>query len=178
MTAAIAQKSNVDRILMVLMVLLAGALCYFVSAAFQETVIQAGDKAPDFEITTDSGQAVSLKQFGGKLLVLNFWATWCPPCVEEIPSLNRFQEELKPQGVVVVAVSVDRNAAKYKQFLQRRPVSFQTARDPESSIPAKYGTFKYPETYIINAKGEVVWKFIGPEDWSNPQLLQRVKSFL
>jgi len=172
------QKTHSERVLKLLIGLLLAALVYVVWDGMRERVVAAGDTAPDFEIVTDGGKTVSRAQFGGRLLVLNFWATWCPPCLEELPSLNEFHKQFAGSGVVVLGVSVDRNENAYKQFLGRAKVSFLTARDPEASISADYGTFKYPETYVINSKGEVVEKFIGPENWMDPNLLSRIRGLL
>jgi len=119
---------------------------------------------------------VSLSHFGGRLLVLNFWATWCQPCIEEVPSLDRFSKEMAGSGVVVVGVSVDRDPKAYQAFLSRANVSFLTARDPGASISSNYGTFKYPESYIIDANGKVVQKIVGETDWAD--MVSAVKSFL
>ncbi len=110
--------------------------------------------------------------------MLNFWATWCPPCVQEIPSLQEFQEQFSSQGVVVVGVSVDKNAAAYDQFLKRFGVTFDTARDPDWNIAGSYGTYQLPETYIINSKGEVVQKIIAAQDWMNPTFLNSIRDLL
>jgi cytochrome c biogenesis protein CcmG, thiol:disulfide interchange protein DsbE len=140
--------------------------------------VALGDKAPAFTVTTDSGRNVSLDKFGGKLLVLNFWATWCPPCVEEIPSLDRLQQELGPKGLVVLAVSVDKNDEKYKRFVQTVKPSFDTVRDPKGTLSVQYGTFKFPETYIINAEGKVVDKLVGPRDWTSAEVFGKLKTML
>jgi peroxiredoxin len=140
-----------------------------------ERVIQVGDSAPDFSITTDKGLVLSSASFKGRVLVLNFWATWCAPCVEEIPSLDQFQQRVADSGVVVLAVSVDRNQKLYDRFLKRFPVSFQTARDPEANISADYGTYKYPETYVIDRDGKVVQKVISSRDWTDPDIINFVK---
>lgn len=153
-------------------------LAYGVTFALRQTVVGVNDTAPDFTITTDNGRNLSRSDFGGRLLVLNFWATWCPPCVEELPSLDRFQKELAASGVVVLAVSVDRDAAAYRRFLDRVRVSFLTARDPEARLSSRYGTFKYPETYLIDRRGRVREKIIGPAEWTDPALLSRVKALL
>lgn len=120
---------------------------------------------------------MSPTSFGGKVLVLNFWATWCAPCVEEIPSLNEFQKRFANSGVVVLAVSVDKNAQTYRAFLDRIHVSFETTRDPDANVSAEYGTFQYPETYIIK-NGRVVRKFISNQDWLSDDITHYVESLL
>ena len=109
--------------------------------------------------------------------MLNFWATWCVPCVQEIPSLNTFQKRFAKQGVVVVAISVDTDAAKYKRFLSRIPVAFQTARDAKADVSTEYGTFVFPETYIIK-DGKVMRKFANAENWTDDDMTQYVQSLL
>jgi cytochrome c biogenesis protein CcmG, thiol:disulfide interchange protein DsbE len=167
-----------DRMLQGGIALCLAALILVVYSALDERIVVAGDRAPGFSVETDGGRTITPKDFGGRLLVLNFWATWCPPCVEEMPSLDSFQRELAQDGVVVLGISVDRAEGPYKQFLQRTRVSFQTVRDPEAGISSKYGTYRYPETYIINAEGKVVQKIIGPTDWMDPAMLNQVRSLL
>ena len=89
--------------------------------SMHERVISVGDTAPDFSITADNGRAITRANFGGKLLVLNFWATWCPPCVEEVPSLDQFAKQMAGSGVVVLGVSVDKDRKLYRAFLDREP---------------------------------------------------------
>ncbi len=170
--------NRTERVLQIAIGALTAALIFVVAGAVRERVVGVNDKAPDFKITTDSGRTLSRSDFGGKLLVLNFWATWCPPCIEELPSLNEFQRRLAPSGVVVLGLSVDRNEAAYRAFLKRAGIAFETARDPDGSIGAGYGTFKYPETYVIDARGRVVQKHIGPRDWMDPELLASIQALL
>ena len=157
---------------------LAIALVWVVSGVLEPKIVKAGDMAPDFRIVTDSGRTVTRADFGGKLLVLNFWASWCPPCVEETPSLNAFQQQMKPDGVVVLAVSIDANEKLYHEFIQRYKVGFSTARDPEANISASYGTFQIPESYIIDQTGHVREKIISNTNWMDPEFLAHVKSLL
>jgi len=156
--------------------LLAVALVFTIYAGIHERVVVPGDTAPDFTITADNGRTVSVPSFGGKLLVLNFWATWCPPCVQETPSLSRFAQAYAGKGVVVMGVSVDKDEKVYRAFLQRFNPLFLTARD--SKIHEDYGTFMYPETYIIDAKGKVLKKLAEPADWMDPQMTQYIDSLL
>jgi cytochrome c biogenesis protein CcmG/thiol:disulfide interchange protein DsbE len=158
--------------------LLGAALVWVVSGTLEQRVVNAGDKAPNFHLTTDRGRNVTVDNFGGKLLVLNFWATWCPPCVEETPSLEEFAREMGPEGVVVLGVSVDRNQDLYRKFLERYKIPFETVRDPEANVPASYGTFQYPETYIIDRSGRVVEKIISNVNWMDPQFVAHVRAML
>src|SRR5512147_664158 len=172
------QTVKTERVLRILIGILLVVLGYVIVDSFEERIVVVGDTAPDFTVTTDSGRQVTRSDFGGKLLVLNFWATWCPPCVEEMPSLDEFQRQLAPSGVVVLGVSVDQSESAYRQFLQKAKVSFQTARDPQANISSDYGTFKYPETYVIDSSGRVLQKHIGAEMWTDPRMLAGIRALL
>jgi peroxiredoxin len=169
-------KSN--RLLAGVLVVLFAAFLYTISDVMEQRVVEAGDTAPKFTIKTENGQQIGRSEFPGKLLMVNFWATWCPPCVEEMPSLNQFAQTMGPQGVTVLGISVDRNEKAYREFLQRNSLQFLVARDPEENISSSYGTFKWPETYVINREGKVVQKFIGPRDWNDPQVVNSIRALL
>lgn len=161
------------------------ALGIIVVWSMQDHIVGVGDTAPNFTITTSAGDQISPRNFGGKVLVLNFWASWCAPCVEEAPSLNEFAKTFQNAGVVVLGVSVDRNQKAYENFVKRFGVSYPTARDPEENLSYRYGTYKIPETYIIDSHGKVVRKYAGlPErdgqaiSWMDPELIGFVKSLL
>jgi cytochrome c biogenesis protein CcmG/thiol:disulfide interchange protein DsbE len=174
-----ARASSVsDRLLQAGMVVMLALFCFALYSSLHETVVNAGDKAPDFTVTADSGQTFTVHNFNGKLLLLNFWATWCAPCVEEVPSLNQLARQLGPQGLVVLGVSVDKDPNAYKNFLQHFPVSFQTARDPDEKVNLKYGTIQFPESYLIDRNGKVVEKFISAQNWASPEMIQHVQSLL
>ncbi len=130
-----------------------------------------GAAAPEFTVQ-DSDRKVTLSQLRGNVVVLNFWATWCPPCVEELPSLMSMQARMKEKGVIVVGVSIDVDADFYHRFLKDRRVNFLTVRDPEQRTPTLYGTFGWPETYIIDRKGVVRRKLIGPVDWNSREITE------
>ena len=128
----------------------------------------AGRQARDFDFTLE-GRPATLSGLRGKVVVVNFWATWCPPCVEETPSLNHLQERLVPRGGMVLGVSVDEDPAAYERFLQDYHITFPTYRDPSRQISASYGTFIYPDTYIIDRRGRIARKIIGAQDWDSPE---------
>src|SRR5437667_3260527 len=138
----------------------------------------AGKPMPDFKLPADKGGNVKLSDYKGKILVLNFWASWCGPCVEEIPSLDRFTRMFADKGVEVVAVSVDDDDKAYKDFLQKHPVSMLTVRDPEKRTSINYGTFKYPETYIADRSGNLLRKIVGPADWTDPRLISQFEDWV
>ena len=130
-----------------------------------------GSAAPNFALQDDE-RKVSLDEFRGKVVVLNFWATWCPPCVEEMPSLVNLQKRLKDKGVTVLAVSVDVDENAYHRFLKDHNIDLLTVRDPEHKSSDVYGTFKFPETYIIDRDGKMRRKFIGEVDWNQPEVVE------
>lgn len=171
-------KTATDRILLGLVLVLGVSLAWVVSGTLNDHIIRVGDTAPDFKVVTESGRTVTPESFGGKLLVLNFWASWCQPCLQEVPSLEVFSRQFAPEGVVVLGVSVDKNEKLYHQFLQQFPVTFQVARDPSWDIAANYGTFQLPETYIIDSSGKVVQKVIAAQNWMNPEFVQSIKKML
>src|SRR5215831_4424506 len=102
-----------DRILQAALALMLVAFCGSLYTSLHETIVNAGDTAPDFSIQADTGKTITARDFGGKLLLLNFWATWCGTCIEEIPSLNQMARQLAPQGLVVLGVSVDKDEKLY-----------------------------------------------------------------
>jgi cytochrome c biogenesis protein CcmG/thiol:disulfide interchange protein DsbE len=153
-----------------------GVLVLFAMPSYRqgETSI-AGKTAEDFPLDL-AGKAGHLSDFKGKVVVLNFWATWCPPCVEETPGLNRLQKYIEARKGVVFGVAADEDAAAYEKFLRDQGVIFPTYRDPatkdnHSPIAAIYGTSMYPETYVIDRHGKIARKVIGFQQWDSPEML-------
>jgi len=130
-----------------------------------------GNAAQQFTVQ-DSDRKVSLEQFRGKVVVLNFWATWCPPCQEELPSLMTMQERMRGHGIVVVGVSIDVDGNAYHSFLKEHGVNFLTVRDPQQKVAELYGTSGWPESYIIDRQGILRRKIVGPIDWTQPDIIQ------
>lgn len=142
----------------------------------------AGTRAENFALELN-GKPAHLSDFRGKVVVLNFWATWCPPCIEETPELNQLQKYIASRNGVVLGVAADEDPAVYEQFLHEHGVVFPTYRDPGTSnnhspIAAEYGTSMYPETYIIGRNGKIERKIIGYQEWNSPQMLAYFDSIL
>jgi peroxiredoxin len=134
---------------------------------------QPGQVAPDFTVS-DGSTSIHLANYRGKVVLLNFWATWCEPCVVELPSLLELHRE--QPDLAVLAVSIDEDPDAYSRFLLRRHVDLITVRDPAQSAAKLYHTEQWPETYVIDRKGIIRRKFIGAQDWSNPEIRAYLKS--
>jgi peroxiredoxin len=153
--------------------------------------LEVGEMAPNFTLPallTASADAsaspshgkpasgyIRLGNYRRQVVLVNFWATWCPPCVEEAPSLEKFAEQMRSQGAIVIGVSVDQDRAALEKFVAHYQFSFPVARDPDQAVAARYGTFKFPETYIIDRDGRVAEKIVGALDWQDPRMVNYVR---
>ena len=161
----------------------AGLLVLFASPSYKQGMASpAGSMAKSFSFQLD-GKNSSLADLRGKVVVLNFWASWCPPCVDETPSLNQLQQRIAPRGGVVLGISADTDPTAYEQFLKDHGVIFPTYRDPVeqgrlSQIGLDYGTSMYPETYIIDRQGRIARKIIGEQNWDSSQMIAYLDSVL
>jgi cytochrome c biogenesis protein CcmG/thiol:disulfide interchange protein DsbE len=134
---------------------------------------QPGQKAPDFTVS-DGTTKVHLADYRGKVVLLNFWATWCPPCVIEVPSLLQLHHQMP--NLEIIGVSVDEDPQAYASFLRRRHIDFTTVRDASESTPKLFHTDMWPETYVIDRKGVIRRKFVGAQDWTSPEIQAYLKS--
>ncbi len=154
---------------------LAGLLYYGITEDLYRP-LEVGEKAPHFSLPMITGRPLELSQFEGRLVVLNFWATWCPPCVEEMPSLQRlFQERIKGNWEVIT-VSVDQDLPALQDFVAKHELTLPIAKDPQRQVAVLYGTYKYPESYIIGPQGLVRKKFIGSINWDEPSIRDYLNS--
>lgn len=117
---------------------------------------------------SDSGRTVDLSKLRGRVVVLNLWATYCAPCIEELPSLLALQRQMP--DLAIVAVSMDQDPDVYRKFLVQHHVDLLTVRDEEQRVNALYGTAQIPETYIIDKQGVMRRKFIGAQNWTSPEI--------
>jgi len=141
--------------------------------------VARGQTAPEFTLQDVAGKALSLAQFRGKIVVLNFWATWCPPCREEIPSLERLNEVFSGKDFVLLAVNVNTDGEEgLKDFLAKNPHSFLVLPDPDGKVQNLYGVDKFPETFIIDKEGKIAEHVIGAIDWSSVEVLKYFSSLI
>jgi len=126
--------------------------------------------APDFAVPDLSGQAVRLSGLRGQVVLLNLWTTWCPPCREEMPSMERLYQRLRDRGFVLLAVSQDEGGkAAVAPFVRDLGLTFPVLVDPEHQVGDRYQVWGYPESFIIDREGRVVERVIGPRDWTSPE---------
>jgi peroxiredoxin len=131
-----------------------------------------GNAAPDFTLKDLSGQPVQLSSLKGKVVLLNFWATWCPPCREEVPSMVRLNQAMQGKRFQMLAVSIDEGGKDaVNAFFKKGGVVLPALLDSDGRIARQYGTTGVPETFVIDTKGVILKKVIGPMDWSSPQVI-------
>lgn len=171
-------KQLLVRALLVLAAFGMGMFLFACSRNAEHKIIKVGDPAPEVSLQSVDGKTVSLADLRGKVVLVHFWATWCPPCVEEIPTIERFHQQVLGTDIVVLAISVDDSANALKTFLEKNKVHFPVLRDPGGATAGSYGTLKFPETYVIGRDGIVRYKVVGPMDWSAPANVKIVRALL
>lgn len=147
---------------------------------FLQPAVKKGDPAPDFQLTDLNGEMVSLSRFRGKVVFLNFWATWCPPCIEEIPSINELNRKIKRDDFVILAVNIDQTGRDdIKKFVHAKGMEFTVLLDPKSDVAAgKYGITGVPETFIIGRDGKIIERYIGPRNWISNEFINFFNTIL
>jgi peroxiredoxin len=141
--------------------------------------LHRGSPAPDITLPGLDGRTVNLKEYRGKVVFLNIWATWCPTCREEMPSMEKLSQELKGEAFEILAVSVDKAGAKaVAPFMKAHNLSFRVLLDPEGQIARPYGVTGVPESFIINKEGIIEKIVIGPIDWTEPAIVDFFRSLI
>ncbi|HUN56546.1 MAG TPA: TlpA disulfide reductase family protein [Candidatus Binataceae bacterium] len=137
-----------------------------------DSPVAAGKMASDFKLPLLDGQTVSLSSLRGKVVFLNVWATWCPPCREEMPSIEALYEKFKDdKNFVVLAVSQDSDGrAPVASYVEKHGLKFDVLLDPENEVGEAYDVSGIPETFIIDQRGRIVAHHVGPYDWANPEI--------
>lgn len=140
--------------------------------------LKEGALTPDFTLLTAEGKKISLRDFKGKTVFLNFWATWCVPCREEMPAMEKLYQEYKDQNFVVLAINVKDRKQEAVAFLKELKLTYPVAFDPEAEVASLYGAFGLPTTYLIGPKGEGLARGWGPAEWYSPAARKLFKDLL
>jgi peroxiredoxin len=133
--------------------------------------LKEGTASIDFTLSDLSGKKVSLSQYRGKLVFLNFWATWCPPCRAEMPAMERLYQKLKGQGLVVLAVDLQEDAKSVQKFVDEHKLTFPILLDSDGRVGATYGARSIPTTYIIGRDGGALGGTVGGREWDSPEMI-------
>jgi cytochrome c biogenesis protein CcmG, thiol:disulfide interchange protein DsbE len=162
------RKTTVTKVIVILVIL--GTAGYFALRQRQPRALAIGESVPDFSVPAFPSGSLDLKSYSGQVVVVNLWATWCPPCVEETPSLEQFAEKMRDHGVVVLGVSVDDDSQALRDFIQKYGISYPVGRDPDRSLSARFGTYQFPESYILDRRGLLAEKVVGAIDWDDSRI--------
>lgn len=160
-----------------------GMIVIFATPSYRQgEAALTGTKPKDFSLEL-AGKPIHLSDLRGKIVVLDFWASWCPPCVQEAPSLNRLQKYIESRNALVLGIAADDDPYAFSKFIVDQGVTFPTYRDPGtkdrgSPIALSYGTSMIPEAYIIDRRGRIARKVIGPQDWDSPEMRAYFDSLL
>jgi len=140
--------------------------------------IEASSVAPDISLRDMDGNKVQLSDFKGKVIILDFFATWCPPCREEMPSMDAMYKKFKGTDLVMLPVSIDENAETIREFMKKNNYAMPAYHDANRDAGSVYGITGVPETFLIDRKNIIAEKFIGPIDWAKPDVLQAIQNLM
>jgi peroxiredoxin len=139
----------------------------------QQIAVEGDLPAPDFTLPGINGEVISLSHFKGKVVLVNVWATWCPPCVYEMPSMEKLHQQFKSENFKILAISIDAPGARVvAPYMINHNLTFQALIDPAGTILTTYGVSSIPQSFIIDNQGYLLKKIIGPIDWSTPEIFR------
>ena len=159
-------------------VLVLGLLWLLARESRPRPPITPGRPAPGFTLPRLEGDPVSLEALRGRVVLVNFWATWCKPCEDEMPAMERLYGSLEGQPFELLAVSVDDDAEQVEAFRQRLALSFPILLDPSKEVAGAYQSYRFPETYLIDRDGTLVARYVGPREWDAPEYRDRIRRLL
>jgi peroxiredoxin len=132
--------------------------------------------APEFELMDLEDKIHTLSDYKGKPIIINFWATWCPPCRKEMPSMNRAWKQLKDEGIQMLAINIGEDESSVHVFENEYPIDFPILLDPSSESLQSWRIKGLPTTYIISPKGVVAYSALGPREWDDSRILDKVRA--
>jgi peroxiredoxin len=140
------------------------------------TAIPGKIAAPDFELIDTDGNTHRLSDYRGKTVIINFWATWCPPCREEIPSMNRAYEVLADENVEILAINMGENEDTIFIFTADYPADFPLLLDQDGAVIAEWPVKGLPTTYVVAPDGSIAYRAIGGREWDDPVFLEQIRA--
>jgi peroxiredoxin len=163
-------------LILVVVILLVGLAVYITTNLPTTRSVAAGDAAPDFLLEDTAGNQVSLAALRGKVVLVNFWATWCPPCRDEMPAMERLNEVMAGDDFVMLAINTEEKGRTIvPEFLKKTPYTFRILFDDKQVVQQQYGVYKFPESFVIRKDGTIDQKIIGPLDWSSTKTIAYFK---
>jgi len=168
----------VQRMLLAGVVVVAAAVLFLSSERVPDP-IERGSAAPGFELPRlGAEEPLSLESLRGRPVLVNFWATWCKPCEDEMPAMERLYRRLSDRGFELLAISVDEERAEVEAFRSRLAISFPILLDPAQAVSRRYQTTGFPESFLVDASGRVVERYVGPREWDHPDHVARIERLL
>jgi peroxiredoxin len=138
----------------------------------------AMQRAPDFNLRDSNGGIASLSGYRGNLVLLNFWATWCGPCREEMPSMEQLSRNFGGQGFAVIAVNQRENAARVNKFMKTHGLNFTIPLDTDGRVAASYRVYGIPVTYLIDGNGQAIGMMSGSRDWASRDVVEAFRKLV
>ena len=134
--------------------------------------------APAIDLMTVDGRPLSLQALRGKVVLVNFWATWCEPCIREMPSLQQLRDQLHADGFEVLAVNYQEGPARINSFIEKLQLSLPVVRDTDGSVARAWGARIFPANYLVDRAGNVRHSMSGAADWTSPSLVSTIRTLL
>jgi peroxiredoxin len=160
-------------------VVAAAVIALFLSGDGVPEPLEPGSLAPDFTLARHGASTpASLSGHMGQVVLVNFWATWCKPCEDEMPAMERLYQALHPEGFEMLAISVDQEGERVGPFLERMQVTFPILLDPDQAVSRLYQTTGFPESLLVDRDGRLVERYVGPRDWDAPIFVERIRDLL
>jgi peroxiredoxin len=161
------------------MAILLGQLAILLTTSLPATALDAGDRAPDFDAPALSGEgSVGLSEFRGKIVYLDFWASWCAPCLKAIPEIEKIRSEFPSASFQILAVNLDRKKKKALRFLEKHPIGYPSASDPTGRLPDQFGLETMPTSYLIDAEGVIRYVHRGFKSGDGSTLRHEIRKLL
>jgi len=167
--------------MVVILLLVCGSLYLVTAGSSRPTsepvqAVSLGSAAPDFQLQDNNGNLVSLSALRGKVVMVNFWATWCPPCRAEMPSMEKLNQAMAGEDFVILAINIEAGGrSSVAEFLEKSPHTFPILFDDQGVVQKLYGVYKFPESFVITKEGLIDDKVIGAIDWAHPETVAYFK---